>query len=1578
MKKIKIIISLIFIVFFVVLFSSCEKKHTHNYSAEWTIDKEATCTEVGSKSHHCLGCNENIDVTEIPVIDHSYGSWKTTKEPTEETTGLKERECSKCHYKETEALPVLDHTHNYSTEWTIDKEATCTEVGSKSHHCLGCSEKIDITEIPMIDHSYGSWTTTKEPTEETTGLKERECSSCHNKETKTIPALDHTHNYSTEWTIDKEATCTKAGSKSHHCLGCDAKADITTIPSLGHSFENWILTVEPSLNSRGLLTRVCESNSDHKETYVMPILNKIDYSYYLIGSSLCDEAGLEKYIFTKDGDVFEFTNEVKPLDHSFGEWITTTEPTEETEGLKERECSTCHTKEIETLPMLDHLHNYSNEWVMDKEPTCLEAGSKSHHCLECDSKTDITPIPALGHSFGNWVVTMHPDCTSYGLLTRVCSINSSHKETYLLHEFNKVDYQYQLEKSPLCDEAGLEKYIFIKDGDIFEFTNEIEATGHSFGEWTTTKEPTETATGIKERECSGCHIKETQTLPVLEHVHKYSSEWTIDIEATCTKIGSKSHHCLGCEDKIDITEIPMLDHSFGVWIITKEATEESEGSRERECAACHFKETEIIPILSHTHNYSSDWIIDKAATCTETGSKSYHCLGCGNKKDITSIPATGHSFGSWTLITEPSFSSEGLLTRVCSSDSNHKNTYILSKLNEQNYRYKLVQRSLCDTKGIEKYTFIKDDDIFEFTRELEELGHSFGNWQVTTEPSLTSTGVLTKVCSRDSNHKETFILPLLNVDAYTYRLVSKGTCIRPSSETYEYKKDNQTFKFYVGQLTSHSTGANLYYNETIHWALCSVCGSPIEANHDFIDDDCSNCNYNKVLGTKGLLYVENTAQGYTVRKGTVQDLTIIIPEKYNNLPVVNISSFSSSKIVSIVIPKSVTSIQSNAFSDCSKLVNVYYEGSIEDWCNINFASDSSNPMYYANHFYLRNNDNAWEEITSINIPSTITEIGNYQFYGFTYLSSIEIPNSVTSIGNSAFYACHSLESIEIPQNVTSIETETFYDCSSLESIGIPRNVTSIGKRAFYRCSSLTDLIIPNNVTDIGYDAFYKCDGLISVYYEGTLEEWCVIQFGNLSLGDESNPMHYASHFYLRNSNNEWEEIASDIVIPKSITSIGEYAFDGFNNLTNVYYEGTLEEWCNIEFGNVKSSPMHYASHFYLKNSNNEWEEITNDIVIPKSLTTIKDCAFAGFNNLINVYYEGTIEEWCNIEFSGYYVLGNPMYYASHFYIRDSNNEWEEVINIEIPDTITEIGHAQFAGFNMSTLTIPGSVTRIDMIAFYNCENLTKVIIEEGVVELGRSVFEGCSNLTSVFLPQSLTQFDMLGFDKCERFTSVYYEGSIEDWCAINFNNVSKNPMFFANRFYLRNSNNSWEELTHLILPKNITTIGSYQFAKFSNVIALTIPKTLKRIETAAFQGWESLTNVYYEGSIEDWLQIEFPTTYSNPMMYASHLFVQGEDGEWIEVQEIKIPSSITQLKARVFSGYTASINIIIPDTVKSISTYSFSNCKAIVLCESSNINATWETTFNNNKVSHYWYSDIEPTGSGNWWHYVDGVPVIWS
>ncbi|MDE7384849.1 MAG: hypothetical protein K2M84_03715, partial [Anaeroplasmataceae bacterium] len=99
--------------------SNSNNNNTHNYSTEWTIDKEATCTEAGSKSHHCLDCNEKKDVTTIPATGHSFGDWKITKEPTETSTGTKERTCSVCKFRETET--ITEHTHKYDNLWNFDE-----------------------------------------------------------------------------------------------------------------------------------------------------------------------------------------------------------------------------------------------------------------------------------------------------------------------------------------------------------------------------------------------------------------------------------------------------------------------------------------------------------------------------------------------------------------------------------------------------------------------------------------------------------------------------------------------------------------------------------------------------------------------------------------------------------------------------------------------------------------------------------------------------------------------------------------------------------------------------------------------------------------------------------------------------------------------------------------------------------------------------------------------------------------------------------------------------------------------------------------------------------------------------------------------------------------------------------------------------------------------------------------------------------------------------------------------------------------------------------------------------------------
>ena len=225
------------------------------------------------------------------------------------------------------------------------------------------------------------------------------------------------------------------------------------------------------------------------------------------------------------------------------------------------------------------------------------------------------------------------------------------------------------------------------------------------------------------------------------------------------------------------------------------------------------------------------------------------------------------------------------------------------------------------------------------------------------------------------------------------------------------------------------------------------------------------------------------------------------------------------ELKSLKLPSGVTEIGSFAFKYCSRLTSLTLPSGVTE---IGVAA-----------FYCSG-------LTSLIIPPGVTEIGDLVFKDCTDLTSLSLPSGVTEIGSSAFEDCIGLTSLTLPSSVTEIGSSAFEGCRGLSSLTIPPGVTKIGYYAFKGCSRLTSLTIHSDVTEIGYYAFGGCTGLkdVSFYINGDFETYLTKNHPHIDVN-------CGIEYYLNG-----KKITS-VVIPSTITTLGEYVFQNCRDLTSV-------------------------------------------------------------------------------------------------------------------------------------------------------------------------------------------------------------------------------------------------------------------------------------------------------------------------------------------------------------------------------------------------------------------------------------------
>ena len=209
--------------------------------------------------------------------------------------------------------------------------------------------------------------------------------------------------------------------------------------------------------------------------------------------------------------------------------------------------------------------------------------------------------------------------------------------------------------------------------------------------------------------------------------------------------------------------------------------------------------------------------------------------------------------------------------------------------------------------------------------------------------------------------------------------------------------------------------------------------------------------------------------------------SVTIPDSVTSIG--NGTFWKCTSLTSITIPDSVTSIGNAAFSYCTSLKAFYGKlASADNRCLIvdgvlNSFAPAGLTKYTIPDSVTSIEKNAFyncTSLTSVTIPDSVTSIENYTFEDCTSLTSVTIPDSVTSIGSYAFDGCTSLTSVTIPDSVTSIGRGAFYNCDSLTSVTIGNSVTEIGWGAFYSCNNLKDVYCkPTTPPAGGSDMFYN-------------------------------------------------------------------------------------------------------------------------------------------------------------------------------------------------------------------------------------------------------------------------------------------------------------------------------------------------------------------------------------------------------------------------------------------------------------------------------------------------------------------------
>ena len=551
---------------------------------------------------------------------------------------------------------------------------------------------------------------------------------------------------------------------------------------------------------------------------------------------------------------------------------------------------------------------------------------------------------------------------------------------------------------------------------------------------------------------------------------------------------------------------------------------------------------------------------------------------------------------------------------------------------------------------------------------LDENNHAnFVSEVIVIEADCMNTGKKEKTCVCGEVVEET-----IPVATYNHQYLGEWiTTFYPTCTQIGHEYSECQCGMNVGReipMLPHVPKTTISNDDSYHYYLCDECEQPIEKiPHTAVNGDCE-CQY--MLGME-----------YALK----EDDTYMVKNYKGGLEVINVPEYYRGKLI--------TEIGAHAF----------HEGYNEEG--------------YGN----AKNEHL---ITEVNLPDSITTIGERAFYNCEKLTKVKMSENLEFVGDGIFWACGALKEVTTIGKITTISDEMFHGCDQLEFV-IPEGIVSIGRDAFNGCDSFVDLVIPEGVKSIGQHAFFYSTGLKSVVLPSTLESVGVYVFEGCNLLEKATFPTVAMDIMPLGSLvevkiNGGEEITAgafvqntvlkSITLSNSIKTIGTDAFSGCSSLEEVIHEGDIESWCAINFASATANPTNYSNNLII-----DGETITS-INIPSSVTKIGDYAFV-------------------------------------------NND--AITEIIIASELTEIGERAFSGCDNVTILTASTLALSEI----NIRKVTTLVINGGE-SIPQSIFLNCTKLESVTISTSITEIKNSAFAGCTALTTIIYEGTSEQWEGI--------------------------------------------------------------------------------------------------------------------------------------------------------------------------------------------------------------------